>query len=209
VLLRALSGERLTHHGRFYDYSDVPITMRPVQRPHPPLWFGIGRPEAAAWAAEHAVNAVALLPAPMVRPIVDRYREEWSARGRPAAELPIIGINRPLVLAESDAEAMRIASRAYRRWKRNLDWLWDERGVVSPLAGVLSDEFEGFMAIGAGFAGTPAGAREFVDDQLTEAGADYMAIDPAFGDVGFDEAKRTVELFAGIIRQTSGGIDAG
>jgi alkanesulfonate monooxygenase SsuD/methylene tetrahydromethanopterin reductase-like flavin-dependent oxidoreductase (luciferase family) len=208
VVVRALTDDRLTYHGKFYDYEEVPITFQPVQRPYPPLWFGIGRPEAAVWAAANDVNAVALLPAPLVRPIADRYREEWAALGKPPDELPFIGINRPLVLAKSDAAAMRIASRAYRRWKRNLDWLWDERGVVSPLAGVLADEFEGFMAIGAGFAGTPAGAREFVERQIEEAGVNYLAIDPAFGDVSFDEAARTVELFAAIIPETRGGADA-
>ena len=135
VVVRALTEERLTCHGHFYDYEDVPITLQPFQRPYPPLWFGIGRPEAAVWAAENEVNAVALLPAPLVRPIADRYRAEWARLGKPAANLPFIGINRPLVLAESDAAALRIASRAYRRWKRNLDWLWDERARLRPPAG--------------------------------------------------------------------------
>jgi alkanesulfonate monooxygenase SsuD/methylene tetrahydromethanopterin reductase-like flavin-dependent oxidoreductase (luciferase family) len=196
VIRAALTSDRLTHHGRFYDYEDVPIEVRPWQRPHPPLWFGIGRPDAAVWAAANDVNACALLPAPLVRTITDRYRAEWEALGKPADELPLLGLNRPLVLAEDEGEAIRIASRAYKRWKRNLDWLWDERGVVSPLAGVLSDEFEGFMGIGGAFAGTPAQAREFVHEQLETAGATYLAIDPAFGDVTYEETVRTVELFA-------------
>ena len=75
VVILALTERRLTYHGSFYDYEDVPITFQPVQRPYPPLWFGIGRPEAAVWAADNDVNAVALLPAPLVRPIADRYRE--------------------------------------------------------------------------------------------------------------------------------------
>jgi alkanesulfonate monooxygenase SsuD/methylene tetrahydromethanopterin reductase-like flavin-dependent oxidoreductase (luciferase family) len=196
VLRAALTSDRLTHHGRFYDYEDVPVAVRPLQQPHPPLWFGISRPDAAVWAAANDVNAVALQPAPAVRPITDRYRAEWETLGKPADALPRLGINRPLVLADDGAEAMRIASRAYKRWKRNLDWLWDEREVVSPLAGLLADEFEGLMGVGAAFAGTPAQARDFVAEQLETSGATYLAIDPAFGDVSYDEAVRTVELFA-------------
>jgi alkanesulfonate monooxygenase SsuD/methylene tetrahydromethanopterin reductase-like flavin-dependent oxidoreductase (luciferase family) len=196
IVRLGLTSETLTYHGAFYDYENVAMTIAPVQRPHPPLWFGIGRPDAAVWAAANDVNVVALLPAGVVRPITDRYREEWEKLGKPSGELPLLGLNRPIVLAESQAEAMRVAKRAYRPWKRNLDWLWDERGVVSPLAGVLPADFEDFHAIGAGFAGTPEAAREFVAAQVEEAGASYFNVDIAFGDITFEEAARTAELCA-------------
>ncbi|ETB39820.1 luciferase, partial [Mycobacterium avium 11-0986] len=31
---------RVTFHGRFRDVDDLPIAPKPVQRPHPPIWFG-------------------------------------------------------------------------------------------------------------------------------------------------------------------------
>jgi alkanesulfonate monooxygenase SsuD/methylene tetrahydromethanopterin reductase-like flavin-dependent oxidoreductase (luciferase family) len=196
VVRLGLRSDTLTYHGSFYDYDDVSMTLAPVQRPHPPLWFGIGRPDAAVWAAANDANVVALLPATIVRPITDRYRDEWEKLGKPPSALPSLGLNRPLVLADSEAEALRIARRAYVPWKRNLDWLWDARGVVSPLAGVLPDEFDGFQAIGAGFAGTPEAARDFLAEQIDVAGANYVNVDVAFGDIAFAEAAQTVELFA-------------
>ena len=81
ILLKGLAGDELTHHGPRHHYDAVPMTLRPVQAPHPPLWFGISHTGRAEWAAEHEVNVVALLPAGMVRPITDAYR----AGGRPAA----------------------------------------------------------------------------------------------------------------------------
>ncbi|MDT5155084.1 MAG: hypothetical protein QOI01_6817 [Mycobacterium sp.] len=33
-------GERVTFHGSFRDVDDLPIQPKPVQRPHPPIWFG-------------------------------------------------------------------------------------------------------------------------------------------------------------------------
>jgi alkanesulfonate monooxygenase SsuD/methylene tetrahydromethanopterin reductase-like flavin-dependent oxidoreductase (luciferase family) len=191
-----LGSDRLTHHGPFYDYDGVPIVLRPVQQPHPPLWMGIGRPDAAVWAAANDVNVVALLPAPVVRPITDRYRQEWEALGKPAAELPLLGLNRPLVLAETAAEAEQVARRSYPLWKRNLDWLWDELAVESPLAGVLPEEWDGFQRIGAGFAGTPDEARAFFAAQAAEAGVNYIGADVAFGGVTYDEAVRTTKLLA-------------
>jgi alkanesulfonate monooxygenase SsuD/methylene tetrahydromethanopterin reductase-like flavin-dependent oxidoreductase (luciferase family) len=42
---------RVTFHGRFRDVDDLPIEPKPVQRPHPPLWFGGLAPKALARAA--------------------------------------------------------------------------------------------------------------------------------------------------------------
>src|ERR1700753_3769844 len=56
VIRRGLTEDRLTFHGEFYDFDDVPVPMRPVQRPYPSLWYGIGRPESIRWAAEQGAN---------------------------------------------------------------------------------------------------------------------------------------------------------
>lgn len=44
---------RLTFHGRFRDVEDLPIAPKPVQRPHPPIWFGGLAPRALARAVRH------------------------------------------------------------------------------------------------------------------------------------------------------------
>ncbi|WP_205876478.1 LLM class flavin-dependent oxidoreductase [Mycobacterium camsae] len=44
---------RVTFHGRFRDVEDLPIQPKPVQRPHPPIWFGGLAPKALARAVRH------------------------------------------------------------------------------------------------------------------------------------------------------------
>ena len=44
---------RVTFHGRFRDVDDLPIQPKPVQRPHPPIWFGGLAPRALARAVRH------------------------------------------------------------------------------------------------------------------------------------------------------------
>lgn len=44
---------RVTFHGRFRDVDDLPIQPKPVQRPHPPVWFGGQAPKALARAVRH------------------------------------------------------------------------------------------------------------------------------------------------------------
>jgi alkanesulfonate monooxygenase SsuD/methylene tetrahydromethanopterin reductase-like flavin-dependent oxidoreductase (luciferase family) len=43
----------VTLHGRFRDVDDLPIQPKPVQRPHPPIWFGGVAPKALARAVRH------------------------------------------------------------------------------------------------------------------------------------------------------------
>lgn len=40
----------VTFHGRFRTVEEVPVTPKPIQRPHPPLWFGGHAPKALARA---------------------------------------------------------------------------------------------------------------------------------------------------------------
>ena len=195
ILLAGLASDELTHHGRDHDYDAVPMTLHPVQRPHPPLWFGISHAGRAEWAAEHEVNVVALLPAGMVRPITDAYRAAWQARGRAPEDIPFMGVSRLIVVAETDDEAMSVARRAYRRWFESINLLWRKYDVPSPLDGVLPEDFADWHAAGAGFAGTPAKAVEYVAAQEQDAGINYFCADLIFGDITFEEASRTVELF--------------
>lgn len=44
---------RVTLHGRFREVDDLPIQPKPVQRPHPPIWFGGLAPKALARAVRH------------------------------------------------------------------------------------------------------------------------------------------------------------
>jgi alkanesulfonate monooxygenase SsuD/methylene tetrahydromethanopterin reductase-like flavin-dependent oxidoreductase (luciferase family) len=44
---------RLTFHGRFRQVDDLAIQPKPMQRPHPPIWFGGLAPKALARAVRH------------------------------------------------------------------------------------------------------------------------------------------------------------
>jgi alkanesulfonate monooxygenase SsuD/methylene tetrahydromethanopterin reductase-like flavin-dependent oxidoreductase (luciferase family) len=133
-----------------------------------------------------------LLPAAAARPITDRYRSEWAALGKPRGRLPKLGLSRHLVLAETEAEAHQVAQRAYRRWRQHMEWLWIEKQVPFPLD--LPTEFEPVQALGTAFAGTAAGARAFIAEQVATAGVTYFVCDVAFGDLTLAESLRTTEL---------------
>jgi alkanesulfonate monooxygenase SsuD/methylene tetrahydromethanopterin reductase-like flavin-dependent oxidoreductase (luciferase family) len=197
VIRQGLTQNELTYHGKFYKFDAVPIVLKPAQLPHPPLWYGISRPETIPWAAENDVNLVSFLrPVSAMRPLVERFQAEWTGLGKQPEALPCIGVTRHVVVAETEKEARNIAARAYRPWRRNMEVLWEQRGVPFPLQGELAEEFDVLQHHGVGFAGTPAQARDYIAGQTEGSGINYFVCDMAFGDITFDEAKRSIELFA-------------
>ncbi|HTW12166.1 MAG TPA: LLM class flavin-dependent oxidoreductase [Solirubrobacteraceae bacterium] len=194
VILRALMGGVVTHHGRYITVNEMPMTARPLQTPRPPFWFGASRPDRAPWCAEHGINVMSLVTAERTRITSDAFRERWQALGRRADELPFCGVNRHMVLADTEAQALRVAERVYPRFKDSLDHLWKRRNM--PVPPIYPASWRELQELGNGFAGTPEGARQYVRDQIEKAGINYMTIDMAFGGVTLEEASRTASLFA-------------
>jgi alkanesulfonate monooxygenase SsuD/methylene tetrahydromethanopterin reductase-like flavin-dependent oxidoreductase (luciferase family) len=194
VIKQGLTSDVLSFKGEFYEFTGVPMVLKPVQKPHPPLWYGLNTPEATVWAAKEKASIATLVPAPAARRVADRFRAEWAGNGHPAEPAPLVGLIRHMVLAETEAEARRVAERAYRRWHRHFELLWVQRGARIPLAVPLPAEIGPLLAAGAAFAGTPAAARSYIAEQIETSGANYFICDITFGDVTLKEAMRSVEL---------------
>jgi alkanesulfonate monooxygenase SsuD/methylene tetrahydromethanopterin reductase-like flavin-dependent oxidoreductase (luciferase family) len=108
----------LNHEGKFYRYNNVRIAARPLQLPHPPLWFAPIEPSRAADAARLKGNIVTLIPNAGVKALTGAYRAAWQAQGNNAADLPLLGVYRHVVVADSDAKARDIVRGAYRQWRQ-------------------------------------------------------------------------------------------
>jgi alkanesulfonate monooxygenase SsuD/methylene tetrahydromethanopterin reductase-like flavin-dependent oxidoreductase (luciferase family) len=192
LIKEGLTADELTFSGEFYQFDRVPMVLRPAQKPYPPLWYGVTSPDATHWAALEGAHMVTLLPTEDARAIIDRYKTEWADFGRSEKDLPMMGVMRLVVLAETDAEALRTAEHAYASWLGHMRLLWDQRGMDFPLA--LPPEVGPMLEVGAAFAGTAAGFRDFVTHSVEAIGANYFGCDIAFGDMTFDEAMRTTML---------------
>ena len=87
VILRGMTNKELSFEGKYYRYANVPMELTPLQQPHPPLWYGIGRPDGVPWAAERRVNVVANLgDACDHRPLPRRVGGAGQPGGRDAAD---------------------------------------------------------------------------------------------------------------------------
>jgi alkanesulfonate monooxygenase SsuD/methylene tetrahydromethanopterin reductase-like flavin-dependent oxidoreductase (luciferase family) len=196
VLMRAFESEVVDFEGQFYRYRDYLVQAKPVQRPHPPLWYGAPSADAVDWAAPHAINVVSLGPAARARAIGERYRKHWAALGRTSADLPMIGITRHIVVTDSDREAEHLARRAYRRWREAMEFIWRRSAVDFPLAEVYPSEFGELETIGHGVAGSPAKVRDYIARLEEDSGVNYVLCQIAFGDMNFEEFANSARLFA-------------
>jgi len=190
-----LTENELTYHGEFYDFDHVPIVMKPVQKPYPELWYGIGRTESVPWAAENRANIVARRPPEQVRAIVDAYRAEWRKLGRSEAALPKLGVNRHIIIADTEDDALDTARRGYPAWRHHMGQLWHKYNVPFPLEAALPEDWALLQQHGDAIAGTPAQVRDYIAREIKATGVNYYVCDFAFGTISHDEAMRSLELF--------------
>jgi len=199
ILLKAFATKALDYEGKFYRFKATPIVIEPLQRPYPPLWYGALGPEGVDWPAQNAMNLGTNALTPEVRKITDRYRGQWAAAGRDAAALPLLGMSRHVVIAETDAAALAVARRAYKRWHESFTYLWRRHGMA-PISAAYPEEVDGSIAIGMSFVGSPATVRDALARAIGETRVNYVMLRFAFGDMSLAEAGRSVELFAREVR---------
>ncbi|HLK26886.1 MAG TPA: LLM class flavin-dependent oxidoreductase [Caulobacteraceae bacterium] len=51
IVLKAWSEDRVTHQGQFFDFQNVELLPKPMQKPHPPVWMAATSEGAIDWAA--------------------------------------------------------------------------------------------------------------------------------------------------------------
>ena len=194
LIMRGLTQKSLNFHGQFYSFDDVPMELEPLQRPHPPVWYGVHSPVSAERAARQGLNIVSLDPADKTRTFTDRFRQVWRDTDHKSDREPMIGLGRFIVVAATDKEAIDIARRAYPRWHRNFNYLFNLRGGKGPVHQRPAD-LETLVKVGQGIAGNSETVTEFLKAQMTEAGANYVVGQFAFGDLSLAETLRSLDLF--------------
>jgi probable F420-dependent oxidoreductase len=168
---------RVTFHGRFRQVDDLPIVPKPVQRPHPPIWFGGQAPKALARAVRHGngfLGAGSSTTAKFAE-AVQMVRHELAEQGKDAAEFPIA--KRVYLMIDDDP------GRARERVLEGLRRIYGGMpGIESvPVSGTVDD--------------VVAGLGEVID-----AGAETILLNPVGGDVAEDR-EQMERLAAEVIPQ--------
>jgi alkanesulfonate monooxygenase SsuD/methylene tetrahydromethanopterin reductase-like flavin-dependent oxidoreductase (luciferase family) len=193
LVLQGLTQKVLNFNGKRFSYRDVPMEIAPLQKPHPPIWYGVHSPDSAEKAARKGLHTVSLDPPAETRASTERYRATWRDLHAGVA-LPKMGLGRFIVVAPSDAEALHLARRAYPKWHASFTYLFrlHGRSQMHP----RPPDFDALMERGQGVAGSPATVTNFLRTQLDETGCNYVVGQFAFGDLSSEETLRSVALFA-------------
>ena len=156
ALIKALwTQQRTTFHGRFYNIDDEMMQPKPVQKPHLPLWMGVGHPNAVRRTAELAdgwMGSGGSSIAEFARS-VPILKEALAARGRDPENFPIS--KRIFIAVDDDAAAAR---RELNRWFT--DVYHNPKGTDA-----------------SGIHGTPEQVRERLE-QVVGMGANHIMLNP-------------------------------
>jgi alkanesulfonate monooxygenase SsuD/methylene tetrahydromethanopterin reductase-like flavin-dependent oxidoreductase (luciferase family) len=193
LIIRGLTHDRLDFAGKHFSFTDVPMVLAPLQKPHPPLWYGVHSPNSAARAARRALNVIDLDPTVDAVLAIDSYRSTWRSLHGNSAPLPKVGLGRFIVVADTDEAALRLARRAYPVWHESFTYLFrlHDQANTHP----RPPDFESLVERGQGVAGSPAAVKDFFSRQLVETGCNYLAGQFVFGDMTLDESLRSIGLF--------------
>jgi alkanesulfonate monooxygenase SsuD/methylene tetrahydromethanopterin reductase-like flavin-dependent oxidoreductase (luciferase family) len=192
IVIQGLSGPAVSFKGKHFNFDNVPMALEPLQKPHPPLWYGVHANDSAARSAKQGLNVISLDRVDATRGFSEAYRAAWKETGR-SGPMPRFGLGRMIVVADTDAEALRLATRAYPVWHASFVHLFKvyDRMPMHPRPA----EFAAMLEDGRGICGSPATVIEEIRRQMTEAGAGYFVGQFAFGDLTLAETTRSIGLF--------------
>ena len=199
VLLQYFTSDVVNHRGKRWQFYDVPVEIKPLQKPFPPLWYGSTSGVTRDLLASLGASVVGgWAPSARIRQQVDAYREAWDKNkaaphraGAPAE--PTVGSVRMVVIADSDAEAEAAARPAHDRWYKSLEKLGNSFGFRALF---LAPDYDLAKRAGYVIAGTPDTVKAALTRHIEEAGINYLCLQLAFGVLSHAQAVRTVDAFA-------------
>ena len=206
VLVAGMTRERLTHEGKYYRYDDVPMELRPLQAPYPPIWYATNTIDNVEWAAARGMQLVSLGAASAFRAIVDRYRAAWrqhedeADRLNPHVATPRIGITRLVVVADAEAEA--IVRAVHPHWKASFVKLWAAHDDATVYQRVNLLDLEAALRDEMIVRGSPEHVRDQIARLIDVTGANYFVGCFAWGDIAFEHALRSLRLFTDEVMPT-------
>jgi alkanesulfonate monooxygenase SsuD/methylene tetrahydromethanopterin reductase-like flavin-dependent oxidoreductase (luciferase family) len=206
VIVRAWAPGPFSYDGKFFQYRDLDVVPKPIQKPHPPLWQAAVSPTTVHEIVKRGINAFL---APYLVPYERLKQDYFDVWPRVLAEHGQTGKlafahNQLVYVAETDAEARRDAEEAAMWYVRAAAHLWANpdrskipeqyqfyAGISDYLNALSWDEVRDVSLIGS--PDTVAKKLRYLHE---ECGVDYLLLFYHFGYMDHRKVMRSIELFA-------------
>ncbi|PZC47353.1 MAG: Flavin-dependent oxidoreductase, luciferase family [Chloroflexi bacterium] len=105
IIKMAWTQERVTYHGKYWQFEEALPAPAPYQKPHPPIWAAAHSPRALAFAARNNYDVAQNIDidSNMVKKF-DYFRQVWKECGHPGP-MPRTLLMRTIYVAETDEKA--------------------------------------------------------------------------------------------------------
>jgi alkanesulfonate monooxygenase SsuD/methylene tetrahydromethanopterin reductase-like flavin-dependent oxidoreductase (luciferase family) len=132
--------EPISYKGKYYDIVNARIGSRPVQRPHPPIWLGVGKTfkrvakYASGFTLTHSMFGGSLEE---YRDSVEKIRNEATRFGRNPDEIEASARFALAVGSDQDATKKRAVKHWTKLWMESASWYGDWAGNPETVANVI------------------------------------------------------------------------
>lgn len=197
-----LTHDELNHAGPFFSYSKVPLQLKPLQQPYPPVWYASSAEFGSRWAGQQGLHFSTLGSMETAKKNIDAFKAEFAKHNKaahPKPEFPggvAIGVNRQVVVANTDAHARKIAQPAHEQHHEKIMWLLSRSVTSINYAQQIVAGFDAAVKAGSVIVGAPDTVRTEIERQVKELGVNYMNCSMFFGNMTLEDAMRSLELFA-------------
>jgi len=130
ILMLAWSGETFSYSGKVWGYEEISCRPQPVQKPHPPIYYGATAPESAAMVARKGWNlALSRQPLANCAQAISRYRTERAKHANLSGNGDAIMV-RDIYVADTDEQAWQEAVPELTRfWQLASENFWRGDGL--------------------------------------------------------------------------------
>jgi alkanesulfonate monooxygenase SsuD/methylene tetrahydromethanopterin reductase-like flavin-dependent oxidoreductase (luciferase family) len=111
ILRAAFADDGFSHDGKYYSYSDVSMSPKPAQKPHPPFWLAGGTQAATARRAGRLgisfCAAGTAQPVEQIEALIGEYKAAANEAGVPESQQKL-GIAVDTLVGETQADIDRV-----------------------------------------------------------------------------------------------------
>jgi alkanesulfonate monooxygenase SsuD/methylene tetrahydromethanopterin reductase-like flavin-dependent oxidoreductase (luciferase family) len=206
IIRRAWTENTFTYAGTAWNYMDISCRPRPLQKPHPPIYYGATSPESPAVVARRGWNlALSRQPLANCTRAIAAYREARTSLGNPPGGGDAIMV-REIYVADTDEQAWTEAAPEITRfWQLATDNHWRREPITTddlPRFTKRFAYFPGGLTLdrinewGTSLVGSPETVLEKARGMIEMAQPDSLVGMFSFGGLSHAQVARSIELFA-------------